>query len=248
MDDIRALGEAIRSSRYLVAFTGAGISEESGIPTYRGRGGLWTKYDPDKYANIDYFRQDPSYYWDFFRDVRYPMLSRARPNDAHHALVEFERHGNLKTVITQNIDGLHQAAGSSRVIELHGTTREIICMDCGKNHSMETVFRVIEKGNPPVCSTCSGGLRPNVVFFGENLDRDVLEKAFAEAGASDFLLVVGSSLVVSPASHIPLRAKSHGAGMAIINKDPTPFDDAADFTIHDAAGKTLKRIADIILR
>ncbi len=125
MDVIKAVASHIKDSKYVVAFTGAGISFESGIPTYRGEGGLWTKYDPNIYANIYYFHKDPSYYWNFFREVRYPMLKKVKPNRAHVALAEMGRAGHLKTVITQNIDGLHQEAGSSTVIELHGTTRII---------------------------------------------------------------------------------------------------------------------------
>jgi len=133
MDNIQALASDIQKAQNIVAFTGAGISAESGIPTYRGEGGLWTKYDPSKYANIEHFRLNPSYYWNFFKEVRYPILKKVKPNKAHLALFEMENAGNLKTVITQNIDGLHQEAGSSSVIELHGTTRTIICVDCSSS-------------------------------------------------------------------------------------------------------------------
>ena len=133
MDKTKSLAKDIKDVKIIAAFTGAGISAESGIPTYRGEGGLWTKYDPSKYASISYFLQNPSYYWNFFKDVRYPILKKVKPNKAHEALFELENIGKLKTVITQNIDGLHQEAGSSSVIELHGTTRTIICVDCSEN-------------------------------------------------------------------------------------------------------------------
>jgi NAD-dependent deacetylase len=242
MDILKTIAADIKNAQHMVAFTGAGISAESGIPTYRGEGGLWTKYDPNLYAHISYFRQNPSYYWNFFKDVRYPMLKEVKPNKAHLALAEIEDIGNLKTVITQNIDGLHQEAGSSSVIELHGTTRIIICMDCSKEYRMDEVYMKLEKQVPPLCSKCNGILRPAVVFFGEMLDPKTINRAYEEAGKSDFFLAVGSSLVVYPAADIPLRAKQTGAKLAIINKDSTPLDSVADYVINDSAGTALFQI------
>jgi len=142
-DEADKLKELIGKSKSLVAFTGAGLSSESGIPTYRGINGVWSKYDPAKYASYDYFVTDPSYYWQFFRDVRYPSLEHARPNAAHYFLVELEKRNILKQVITQNIDGLHQLAGQSNVCELHGNTRQIVCMECHKiGGSIEGWFTV----------------------------------------------------------------------------------------------------------
>lgn len=237
-----AIATAIQSSRYTVALTGAGISQESGIPTYRGEGGLWAKYDPNRYANIHYFEKDPSYYWSFFRDVRYPMLKKVVPNKAHLALAEMEQMGDIQTVITQNIDGLHQEAGSSSVIELHGTTRIITCMSCAEEYPMEAVVLLLEKEIPPLCTECRGVLRPSVIFFGESLNPDVIGRAYEEASACDFLLVVGSSLVVYPAADLPVSAKRRGAGLAIINKDPTPMDHIADYVINEEAGTSLPQI------
>jgi NAD-dependent deacetylase len=246
MDDIKALATDIQNAKHIVAFTGAGISAESGIPTYRGEGGLWTKYDPSKYASISYFLQNPSYYWNFFKDVRYPILKKVKPNKAHLALFEMENAGNLKTVITQNIDGLHQETGSSSVIELHGTTRTIICMDCSKKYTIGEAFEKLAKQIPPLCTKCKGILRPDVVFFGEMLDPEILRDAYAAAASCDFLLAVGSSLVVYPAADIPLRAKQAGARLAIINIDSTPLDSVADYVINDAAGKILPQITNLI--
>lgn len=242
MDTIKAIASDIKNTQHIVAFTGAGISAESGIPTYRGEGGLWTRYDPNLYAHIGYFRQNPSYYWNFFKDVRYPMLKEVKPNRAHTALAEIEAIGHLKTVITQNIDGLHQEAGSSSVIELHGTTRIITCMDCSKEYQMEEVYLKLEKQMPPLCSKCKGILRPAVVFFGEMLVPETINRAYDEAERSDLLVAVGSSLVVYPAADIPLRAKQTGAKLVIINKDSTPLDTVADYVINDAAGKVLPQI------
>jgi len=241
-DIIKDVASDIKASKYLVVFTGAGISVESGIPAYRGEEGLWSKFDPNLYANITYFLQDSSYYWNFFREVRYPMLKKVKPNKAHLALAELETAGNLKTVITQNIDGLHQEAGSSSVVELHGTTRVIYCLNCSQEYSMDEAFLMLETQIPPLCSECNGKLRPAVVFFGESLNPQVLRLAFEEAENCDFLLAVGSSLVVHPAADIPRIAKQRGAALAIINKQKTPLDTIADYVINDEAGKILPRI------
>lgn len=245
-DRIEDIASDVKKSKYMVTFTGAGISSESGIPTYRGEEGLWHKYDPNLYANINHFLQDPSYYWNFFRDVRYPMLRKVKPNKGHLALAEIEKIGNLKTVITQNIDGLHQEAGSSSVVELHGTTRVIYCMKCSQEYTMDEVFSILEVEIPPLCSKCKGKLRPAVVFFGEALNPQILRSAYAEAERCDFLLVVGSSLVVYPASDIPLRAKRMDATLAIINKEKTPLDYLADYVINDEAGKVLPQVVNFL--
>lgn len=239
---IKDIAADLKNSRYAVAFTGAGISAESGIPTYRGEGGLWTKYDPTLYASINYFLQDPSSYWNFFREVRYPMLNKVKPNPAHLALAKMEQVGKLRTVVTQNIDGLHQEAGSSSVIELHGTTRVISCVKCSLPYTIDQAFTFMQEECPPLCPECRGVLRPAVVFFGEPLNPQILHMVYEEAANCDFLLAVGSSLVVYPAADIPLRAKQGGATLVIINKDPTPLDDLADYVIHEEAGKVLPQV------
>jgi NAD-dependent deacetylase len=247
MDDVyKAIAADILKSQHVVAFTGAGISSESGISTYRGAGGLWNKYDPNRYANIHYFKQDPSYYWSFFRDVRYPMLNNVVPNKAHLALAEMEQMGHMQTMITQNIDGLHQEAGSTSVIELHGTTQIISCMNCAEEYPMEVVFPILDKEIPPLCQECRGILRPAVIFFGESLNPDVIGRAYEEADCCDFLIVVGSSLVVYPAADLPVTAKQRGAGLVIINKDPTPMDQLANYVINEEAGTVLPQIVEKI--
>jgi NAD-dependent deacetylase len=245
MDDrYESIAAAIQSSRHSIAFTGAGISSESGIPTYRGAGGLWNTYDPNRYANINYFKKDPSYYWSFFRDVRYPMLSTVVPNKAHLALAEMEQMGHMQTVITQNIDGLHQEAGSTSVIELHGSIRIITCTNCAEEYPMEIVFPILDKEIPPLCKECQGVLRPAVIFFGEPLNPEVIGRAYEEADSCDYFLVIGSSLVVYPAADLPVTAKQRGAGLVIINKDPTLMDQLADYVIHEEAGSALPQIVD----
>lgn len=239
---IEKLKDIFANSIHLIAFTGAGLSAESGIPTYRGAGGLWTKYDPGIYANINYFLENPSYYWNFFREERYPVIKQAKPNAAHYSLVKWEKEGKLSHVITQNIDGLHQKAGQSNVIELHGNTREIVCMDCNKIFSMEEVYKLLEYEFPPKCSICQGLLRPNTVFFGESLPQKQLNEAMQLAQKCDLFLVLGSSLVVSPAAQIPKIAKDGGAALVIINVDKTPLDDISDLVIYDKVSKILSKI------
>ncbi|MDZ7762171.1 MAG: NAD-dependent deacylase [Desulfovermiculus sp.] len=237
--NINALQDMLGQSKYTVAFTGAGISAESGVPTYRGAGGMWNVYDPDKYANIDYFYQDPSYYWQFFRDVRYPSLHQAQPNTAHNALVSLERLSLLHTVITQNIDGFHQTAGSQKVLELHGSTRVYTCMQCKEQFSMHQVFEFLESKLPPTCPKCQGLIRPGTVMFGEALPMQVLHKAEEAALQADLFMCIGSSLVVQPAASFPVVAKQSGAWLVIVNKDPTPLDDMADLVFHQSASEVL---------
>ena len=239
---IEKLKEILAKSTHLIAFTGAGLSAESGIPTYRGVGGLWTKYNPEIYANIHHFLENPSYYWNFFREVRYPIIKQALPNAVHYSLVKMEKEGKLKHVITQNIDGLHQIAGQSNVIELHGNTRKIICMNCGKIHSLDQAFKLLTQSLPPKCTSCQGLLRPNTVFFGESLPQKQLNKAMQLARDCDLLLVLGSSLVVSPAAQIPKIAKDGGAILVIINVDKTPLDHISDLVINDKISKFLSKI------
>ncbi len=240
MDDgALRLRELIDSASCIVAFTGAGLSAESGIPTYRGTGGLWTKYDPDVYASIEHFRRDPTYYWNFFRDVRYPLVSKAAPNPAHDALVTLERRGMLRTVVTQNIDGLHRMAGQRNVIELHGNTRRIMCMSCGREHTMDDAFARLRSEMPPTCD-CGGGLRPDVVFFGEPLPAGAMEDAGEAARGCDLMLVVGSSLVVHPAALVPRMAVENGATLAIVNIDPTPMDGLAELVLNQSAVEVLR--------
>lgn len=236
------LQQLIGQANRLVAFTGAGISAESGIPTYRGDDGLWNKYDPAKYASVDYFFKDPAYYWNFFREVRYPLLKQAQPNPAHIALARLEAGGRLNVVITQNIDGLHQLAGSQNVLELHGNTRRIICVRCKTRYSMDDIYNRLDTQFPPRCPACDGALKPEVVFFGESLPAAVLREAIQESEACDLFIVIGSSLVVQPAAWLPARAKERGAKLVIINKDPTPLDSLADLLFHSSASEVLKNI------
>ena len=239
MDElISKLKKLVSNSDQIVAFTGAGFSAESGISTFRGTGGLWSKYDPSIYADINYFRQDPSYYWSFFRDERYPVIKKAKPNNGHYALVELEKRGKLYRVITQNIDGLHQVAGSSDVIELHGNTRKINCLNCDKTYTMDETYNLLQKELPPRCS-CGGVLKPGTVLYGEPLPQHALDEAILAAHICDMFLVLGSSLVVYPAAQIPRIAKKNDAVLVIVNIDQTPLDNTADLVFHESTSKVL---------
>jgi NAD-dependent deacetylase len=239
---VQKLKKMIADARHFVVFTGAGISAESGIPTYRGEHGLWHKYDPSKYADITHFQQDPSYYWHFFQDVRYPVIEKSRPNQAHEALARLQEKGRLSAIITQNIDGLHQQAGAGKVLELHGNTRRILCLNCGIHYTMVSVFNMLTTRLPPKCTACGGSLKPDVVFFGESLPAAVLDEAVKETKACDLFLVVGSSLIVQPAAELPALAKRNGAKVAIVNKDPTPLDTMADMVIRSGASDVLGKL------
>jgi len=240
-DKISKLKDIVKKSNKIVAFTGAGFSAESGISTFRGAGGLWSKYDPSIYADINIFTQDPTYYWCFFRDERYPVIKKAKPNEGHKALVKLEKSGKLYRVITQNIDGLHQEAGQSHVIELHGNTRKIFCLNCKKPYSMDEAYNRLQQELPPRCS-CGGVLKPGTILFGEPLPQHALDMAMIAAKNCDMFLVLGSSLVVYPAASIPQVAKRKGAVLVIINIDPTPLDGVADLVIHKSASKVLSKL------
>jgi len=235
--------ELISRSRRTVALTGAGISAESGIPTFRGEGGLWTKYDPVKVASIETFLANPTAYWEVAKE-RGSVALAAKPNPGHQALAAMEQAGRLEAVVTQNTDGLHQAAGSRRVIELHGSGRTVECLDCGRREPRADVQARLDREMPPRCGNCGRTrLKPTVVFFGESMPVEAVQEAFRLANESDVILVVGSSLVVYPAAEIPLEAVRGGAAMIVVNAEPTPFDRLAAVVIHGRAGKILPEIA-----
>ena len=237
LDQVAAL---LRSARSAIAFTGAGISVESGIPHFRGEGGLWTKFDPYKVAHIDTFRRDPAQYWTYSLEHR---RADAEPNPAHRALVDLERRGHLRAVITQNTDGLHQKAGSGQVIELHGSSRSVVCLDCEARFARADIDRLNREHCPPSCPSCGGPfLKPTVVLFGEALPEAALREAQVLAMAADVVLIVGSSLQVYPAAGIPRLARQHGAQLCIINAEPTPVDEVATVVVHGKAGEVLPEI------
>lgn len=243
MSAIKAAAEILLSSQSAFAFTGAGVSAESGIQTFRGEGGLWTKYDPVKVSSINSFMANPAAYWQVSKERGRTALA-ARPNPGHFALASLEAAQRLTAIVTQNTDGLHQDSGSKHVIELHGSGRIVLCLECGQREPRAEVQQRLDFEMPPRCRNCGGALlKPTVVLFGEPMPREAVEEAFAVARRADAVLVVGSSLVVYPAADIPRVAVESGARMVVINAEPTPFDGLAEVVIHGRSGEVLPEIA-----
>jgi NAD-dependent deacetylase len=243
---IQLAAEILAGSLRGLALTGAGVSAESGIPTFRGEGGLWTRYDPVKVASIEYFLADPSAYWRVSKD-RGQVALAAKPNPGHHALAALEAAGHLAAIVTQNTDGLHQDSGSRRVIEVHGSGRTVQCLECGFREPRAEVQARLDVEMPPRCRRCGGMfLKPTVVLFGEPMPSQEVSDAFELARNADVMLVVGSSLVVYPAAEIPLMAVRAGARMIVINAEPTPFDELAEVVIHGRSGEVLPEVLRLI--
>lgn len=225
---ISEAAEVIKDSNYIVVFSGAGISTESGIEDFRSEGGLWSRYDPSIYASYYYFLQDPSKFWEMHKELN-GTVAHAEPNYAHIAIAELEKIGKVKAVITQNIDMLHQKAGSgsygAKIYELHGSYGILHCIECRKEFAYEDVD--IKSVKYPVCE-CSGFIKPKVILFGESLPPGVLDDAMSACRNCDCFIMVGSSLAVSPANFIPSIAKNYGAYVIFINRDNTLMDDLAD--------------------
>ncbi|MFZ8843043.1 SIR2 family NAD-dependent protein deacylase [Thermoflexus sp.] len=248
MEELARAAEMIRRSRYLVALTGAGISTPSGIPDFRSEGsGLWTIYDPMEVASIWAFSRRPEAFFEWVRPLA-RMIREARPNPAHYALARLEAAGILKALITQNIDELHQKAGSRRVIEVHGHLREATCIRCyRKVPAAPYLDAFLENGTIPRCEVCGGVLKPNVILFGEQLPAQAFLAAQQEARRADVFLVAGSSLEVAPAGDLPILAKEHGARLILINLSPTSADRYADLQIRGDVAEILPLLADAVL-
>ncbi len=236
------LAELIRSNQPCVALTGAGTSTESGIPDFRSASGIWAQYDPSEVASIDGFHRDPERVWDFY-GRRLGLLEDAQPNAAHIALAELERGGWIGALITQNVDRLHERAGSRDVLEVHGSLRTALCPDCGGSEPMEGVVLRLPL---PRCLECDAVLRPGVVMFGEMLPAVAIDRATALAEGAALLLVVGSSLEVWPVAGLPQATLAHGGKLAIVNREPTVYDDRADLVIHASAGDVLACVASTL--
>lgn len=230
--------QLIEKSRYLVAITGAGISVESGIPVFRSPNGLWSRYDPEIYAGIRGFQADPERSWRFFLTL-FEILIGSRPNPAHVSLAEMEKIGKLKHTITQNIDGLHHAAGQQKVIEIHGNMRNLVCMRCKRKWNSKGMLFDTED-LPPVCE-CSGVLKPDAVLFGEPIPPERYFSALEQIRSADVVMLVGTSGLVHPVSEFPEIAIRHGARIIEINPQKTVLTDVYE-TVHlqESAGSVLQ--------
>lgn len=240
---IDVLSKSIAEAEKIVVFTGAGVSTESGIPDFRSPGGLWSRYDPSQF----YFQrflsdlQARKVYWQMYREF-YEVLHKANPNGAHYACKMLMDMGKLLAVVTQNVDGLHQKAGvpEEMVLELHGNAWTVRCLSCRKSYPSLEIEGWLKEGiEVPLCEDCGGLLKPATVSFGQSLPHDVLSKAEECARRCDLMIAAGSSLVVYPAAMIPLIAKEAGAKLAIVNLDPTPYDDRADIVLRGRASDVL---------
>lgn len=240
---VEKITQLLAESKCAIAFTGAGISTESGIADFRSPGGIWSRYQPVYYQDFLKNEDARRQYW-LMKKEGYYELKMAKPNDGHRALARLEAAGKIIAVITQNIDGLHQDAGSSRVLELHGTSRYCVCIDCDARYDPDEIQKSLEAGvEIPLCKHCGGLVKVATVSFGQSLPSDVLTEAFDLAMSTDFIFALGSSLVVEPAASIPLQAKNNGARLVIINNTETPLDGLADVVVHQSIGAILSQVA-----
>jgi len=244
--DVSQIAGWLETARHAVVLTGAGMSTESGIPDFRSPGGVWATSQPvlfDQFlasaeARHEYWRQ---------KALAHEGFAEARPNVGHATLAGWEQRGRLQAVITQNIDGLHQDAGSRKVLELHGTARWVGCLNCGSRHEAGLMVAKFQaERRPPDCPDCGGMTKHATVSFGQSLSEDVLSQAVSHAQAADLFLAMGSSLVVHPAAGIPEMAHRNGARLIIINREPTPLDDLADTVLRAPLGATLKAVDEIM--
>lgn len=240
---IKESAELIKKSNYTIAFTGAGISVESGIPPFRGEHGLWNKYDPEV-LDLSYYLNNSEKCWVYIREIFYDFFADAKPNKAHLVLAQMEKKGLLKSVITQNIDNLHQEAGSIVVREFHGNSKKLKCLKCGKKYNaIEFDFKNI----PPRCLNDNEILKPDFIFFGEGIPQDAYADSFADAEKADVCLVIGSTGEVMPASYVPRTAKQNGATIIEINPEESIFTKSiTDIHLKGKAGDILNILAKYI--
>lgn len=243
MNIYQEAAKQIVDSHYCVAFTGAGISVESGIPPFRGENGLWNKYDPKSFE-IDYFLQDSPRSWAIIKDIFYDLFGHVLPNTAHYALAEMEHRGVLKAVITQNIDNLHKDAGSKEVYEFHGSLKQIICLQCRQKVD---VAQVDMERVPPACLTCGGLMKPDVVFFGEAIPEYAASKSIDATRKADCMILIGTTGTVAPANTLPYRAKAAGTTIIEINPAASEYtDQITDIFIQDNATRAMEHLMEAI--
>lgn len=234
----------LKNSKYCVVFTGAGVSTLAGIRDFRGKNGLYKTEDAEKIFDIDYFRRDPSFYYKSAKNFIY-NLDEKEPAIVHTELARLEKLGIVKAVITQNIDLLHQKAGSKKVIEVHGSPSFHRCLKCGKTFGFKKIAETVQGGGVPKCDKCGGIIKPDITFFGEALPYLAVEEAIKESSKADLMVVLGSTLVVQPAASFPVYAVRHGGKLVIVNNMPTPLDYAAELRYEDL-GEVFKFISENI--
>lgn len=240
---LKETAELIKKSNYTIAFTGAGISVESGIPPFRGEHGLWNKYNPEV-LDLSYFLGNQEKCWYYIREIFYDFFADAQPNAAHKVLARMEKKGQLKSVITQNIDNLHQEAGSKIVHEFHGNSKKLVCLKCLKKYSA----RDIDFSNiPPRCTDDNEILKPDFIFFGEGIPHEAYSNSFADAEKAEVCIIVGSTGEVMPASYVPRTAKQSGALIIEINPEETMFtNQVTDIHLKGKAGEVLAQLEKFI--
>lgn len=252
MNSIEKSIRLIQNARKILVFTGAGLSTESGIPDFRSPGGIWERYDPEEFYfhKIISSEKAREKYWSMSTEF-YDTMKSAKPNRAHLVLKEMEDMGKILAIVTQNIDALHQRAGSApeKVIEIHGTAFFVSCLSCGKRYEREEIQARLTAGEKaPSCDACRGILKPETISFGQSMPEAKVAEAFRLARECDLCMVLGSSLVVYPAASIPAEAVGSGARLVIINRDPTPLDQDADVVIHGSLGETLTNLMEQVRR
>ncbi len=240
-----ALVDRLSRADHVAVLTGAGISAESGISTFRDPDGLWEEFEPQELANVEAFLDNPELVQGWYRHRR-QVVEEAEPNAGHRALAALEAHVPAVSVVTQNVDDLHNRAGSSTVIELHGNITHNYCVDCERDAAPGTVDAAIQHGQPARCPDCDGLIRPDVVWFGEMLPPDAVERADAATAQADVFLSVGTSAVVYPAARYPVVAREQGAYVAEVNPDTTGVTDAVDESIRGPAGEVLPVLVDAV--
>lgn len=240
---IEKAAEIIRNARYAVAFTGAGISVDSGIPTFRGDDGVWNSHHPI-YLEIDFFKKKPLQSWLKIKEIFYDNLNDAEPNSAHKVLAKMEKRSFIESVITQNIDNLHQKAGNKYVYELHGNYKQLICTECSSEYDIS--FANLDF-LPPTCYVCKGILKPNIVFFNEPIPQFAKTRSFAEAKKADVMLIIGTNAEVLPAADLPVIAKEHGAKIIEINiKESHLTKSTSDIFLKGKATVVLQKIGKLL--
>jgi NAD-dependent deacetylase len=243
MDEISYLSDLIKAHNRIFVLSGAGISTESGIPDFRGPGGLYSKYPPYMFE-IDFLKQNPDQFYSIYKELLKTIIN-AFPNPAHFFIARLEKIGKIQLVATQNIDGLHQKAGSEKVVELHGNATRFYCEKCNTKYEFDEVYKILLDGRVPICK-CGGLIRPDVIFFGEPLKETDLREAFKNAEIADLHLVLGSSLVVYPAASLPLLAIENRIPLVIINMGETQLDSFAHLKIEKPLGKVCSKLIELL--